>query len=82
MRRVSKTAPHCQESVMCQAVYCQKPDEEAVMISHLVGCERVQARGGLVHEQDLGVRNQSNADVGTLALPACVGHDKHSGAED
>ena len=80
-RRVSKTAAHCQDSVTCQAVYCQKLDKEAVMSSHLIGCERVQARGGLVHEEDLGVRHQSNPNVGTLALAACVGHYKHSAAE-
>lgn len=39
---------------------------------YLVGGEGVEAGGGLVHEEHLGVGHQRNADVGALALPTCT----------
>ena len=47
---------------------------------HLIGGEGIQAGGGLVHEQDLGVGHQSDADVGALALPACISRQTTSAA--
>ncbi len=75
-----RAAPSLLAQAFADCQRCECLSHTGCQAAHLIGSEGVQARGGLVHEQHLGVRHQRNANVGALALPACISGQRRSAA--